>query len=199
MSASEICILGDQGQGGTYLLHIHLQTDISLAFGRFRGGKTFSLPAGAYLYVGSALNSRGATSLAPRLLRHATRSGARPPHPIRVALCETFQENGLGTVSLHPPQTKKLHWNVDHLLDQPDAELVGVYVIRHPARLEEALAQWLGADPYTSFIIPGLGANDVRGGTHVLFVTGDVAWWAALPGRINAWFMAPNFPTPPKK
>lgn len=172
-------ILGEQSQGGTYLLKISLAQEISLTFGRFRGGKIFTLPAGDYVYIGSALNPRGATSLAPRLLRHATRSGGRP-HPIRERLSDQFREIGLGPVTLQPPKSKKLHWNVDYLLEQEAAELVGVWVIRHPARLETEIAHALEADEGTEILIPGLGANDVRGGTHLLQIVGGEVWWEKL-------------------
>jgi Uri superfamily endonuclease len=180
-------------QGGTYLLRIHLYAETSLAFGRFRGGQLFTLPVGEYLYIGSALNPRGATSLAPRLLRHATRSGARPPHAIREALCDHFRAIGLGPVSLSPPRSKKLHWNVDHLLDLEAAALVGVYAIRSPARLEADLAHALAADPGTEILSPGLGANDVRGGTHLLRVVGGEGWWEGL-GKWLAACYGPKFP-----
>lgn len=172
-------ILGERSQGGTYLLKISLAKDISLAFGRFRGGKLFTLPAGDYVYIGSALNPRGATSLALRLLRHATRSGGLP-HPIRERLCDQFREIGLGPATLQPPKTKKLHWNVDYLLEREEADLAGVWVIRHSVRLETEIARALEADEGTEVLIPGLGANDVRGGTHLLQIMGGEVWWERL-------------------
>ena len=176
-----IHIFGDKGQGGTYLLRIHLQTATELTFGRFQHGKRFTLPLGDYIYVGSALNPRGATSLAPRLLRHATRTGERPPHPIRERLLERFLELEMGSAQLRPPKTKKLYWNVDHLIDLLEADLVGVFAIRSPHRLEAELGQWLAAGPGTEIVVPGLGANDAPGGTHLLEVTGGEAWWSTLP------------------
>ncbi|HNB52477.1 MAG TPA: DUF123 domain-containing protein, partial [Anaerolineales bacterium] len=134
----------------------------------------------AYLYIGSALNPRGATSLAPRLLRHATGSEGAP-HLIRDQLCARFREIGVGPVTLHPPDAKKLHWNVDYLLEREEAELVGVYVIRSPARLETDIAHALDMDEGTEILIPGLGANDVRGGTHLLRIIGGEDWWGTLP------------------
>jgi Uri superfamily endonuclease len=174
--------VGQESQAGTYLLHIHLNSEITLAFGRFRGGAGFTLPAGGYVYIGSALNPRG--GLASRLLRHATRAGG-PPHPIRERLLEHFRASGLGPPDLHPPRTKKLHWHVDYLLEQTNAELVGVYVIRVPARWEGAVAQWVAADPATNIIVPGLGANDVRGGTHLLQVLEGRGWWETLGARLE--------------
>ncbi|HLF88723.1 MAG TPA: DUF123 domain-containing protein [Anaerolineales bacterium] len=185
-----IHIFGDEGQGGTYLLRIHLREETELAFGRFQGGKMVTLPAGDYIYIGSALNPRGATSLALRLLRHATRSGERPSHPIREVLHQRFREMSLGSGQLVPSKTKKLHWNVDHLLDLFDAELVGVVAIRSPIRMEAELGHWLVTDLGTEIIAAGLGANDVPGGTHVLRVVGGETWWDELPGRIKVLLAA---------
>jgi Uri superfamily endonuclease len=183
-------IIGTEGMGGTYLLRIYLQKDTRPAFGRFQRGNLFTIPKGFYIYIGSALNPRGATSLAPRLLRHATRSAGRPPHPIREILLKELHEIGLGSKNLKPPNTKKLFWNIDHLLDLEDAELVGVLVIRNPIRLEAEIGYWLAADPSTEVIMRGLGANDVPGGTHILRVIGDESWWEGLSGQITTLLAA---------
>lgn len=74
---------------GAYLLRIALPADLALAFGRFRRGSPISLPSGEYIYVGSAMGRHG-WPLAARLLRHATRSGDRPPHALRAALVAHF-------------------------------------------------------------------------------------------------------------
>lgn len=181
-----VVIFGEEGQGGTYLLRMRLGTEIALAFGRFRGGRVFTLPAGEYVYLGSALNARGATSLAPRLLRHATRAEG-PPHAIRVRLWEGLRAHGLGSSDLHPPETKRLRWNVDYFLEAREVDLMGVYAIRSGVRLETALGRALGDDPGTAILVPGVGAGDVRGGTHLLYVNGGVVWWDDLRERLEAY------------
>lgn len=80
MEIPNIFLIGKDSQAGTYVLRIRLKEDTELKFGRFKKGKLISLPAGDYTYVGSALSEKGATSLARRLVRHATRSGDKPPH-----------------------------------------------------------------------------------------------------------------------
>jgi len=185
-----IHIFGREGQGGTYLLRIHLREEAKLAFGRFQGGNLFTLSAGDYIYIGSALNPHGATSLAPRLLRHATRSEERSPQPIRALMLQRFLELDLGSMKLRPPKAKTLHWHVDHLLDLEEADLTGVFVIRGPIRLEAEIGHWLVIDPGTELIVPGLGANDVAGGTHVLRVVGGESWWDSLPDRITVLLAA---------
>ena len=176
-----IVIIGDESRAGTYILRIRLEKDTTLRFGRFKKGKLISLPAGEYAYVGSALAEKGATMLARRLIRHATRSGDQRPHRIRETMLRLFAECGLGDGNLLPRRDKTLHWNVDFLLDLPSAELVGISAIRSPERLEDRLAKQLEEDPHTGVIERGLGANDVPGNTHLLHVRAKEAWWTSLP------------------
>ena len=184
MKIPRIVFIGDESQAGTYVLRIHLKEDTSLKFGRFKKGKLISLPAGDYAYVGSALAEKGATSLARRLIRHATRSGYKHPHCIRGEMLEQFAECGLGNGNLLPRQSKTLFWNIDFFLDLDAAAIVGLYIIRSPERLEDSLAKWLEQDPHTQVIERGLGANDVPGNTHLLHVCADESWWRSLPAEL---------------
>ena len=181
MEIPSIAITGDESHAGTYILRIRLKEDTALRFGRFKKGKLISTPAGEYAYVGSALSEKGATTLARRLVRHATRSGDQRPHPIRETMLHQFAEYGLGDRNLLPRRGKTLHWNVDFLLDLPSAELVGISAIRSRQRLEDRLAKRLEEDPHTGVIERGLGANDVPGNTHLLRVSAAETWWASLP------------------
>ncbi|GIX06047.1 MAG: hypothetical protein KatS3mg115_0450 [Candidatus Poribacteria bacterium] len=139
-----IVLLGDPScPSGSYLLRIQTSAPDRFPFGRFRGGKEIFVPPGEYLYVGSALARRGGVSLARRLLRHASRSAEKPPHPIRDLLLAAFQQQGIGGTELLPRRKKTLHWNVDHLLDRPTAELVGVYAVRSSLRMERELGQMI--------------------------------------------------------
>ena len=108
MGIPNIRIIGDDSQAGTYVLRIRLKENTTLQFGRFKKGKLISLPIGDYIYVGSALSEKGATSLARRLIRHATRSGDKPPHVIREKMMNQFAECGLGNGNLLPRQGKNL-------------------------------------------------------------------------------------------
>ena len=180
-----ITVLGDRSEGGTYVLRIRLRRALALVFGRFKGGKAISLPAGEYLYVGSALGRRGATALARRLVRHATRSGDKPPHKIRERLIARFTAIGLGSGDLLPKREKRLHWHVDYLLVQPSADLTHVIAIRSNVRLEPMIGRVLEEDPCTSIVEKGLGASDVHGNTHLLRVLGDEGWWRSLPERLQ--------------
>ena len=188
MEIPSICIVGDGSQAGTYILRIRLKENTTLQFGRFKKGKLISLPAGDYTYVGSALSEKGPTSLARRLIRHATRSGGKPPHTIREKMLHQFAECGLGSGHLLPRQGKTLHWNVDFLLDLQSAEIVNIFAIRSPERLENRIAKWLERHPHTDIIEPGLGANDVPGNTHILRVPGDRTWWTSVVDNIQENF-----------
>ena len=185
METPSIVIIGDASQAGTYILRIHLKENTTLKFGRFKKGKLISLPIGDYVYTGSALSEKGATSLARRLIRHATRTGDKLPHPIREKMIHRFIECGLGPRDLLPKQGKTLHWNIDFLLDLPSAELVNIFAIRSPERLENRLAKRLEQDPYTEIIEPGLGANDTPGNTHLLHIREDRMWWASLTDKVK--------------
>ncbi len=186
--ASSLVFLGGESQGGSYILRIHLAETAALSFGGFKRGETIELPAGEYTYVGSAMAKRGAASLANRLVRHATRSGGKRPHGIRVEMLRRFKSVGLGNGNLTPTGQKYLHWNVDHLLDLPAAELTGACILRTPEYLEERLGQFLERDPHTVVVEKGLGANDVPGNTHLLGFAGGDARWLALPGRLSVEF-----------
>jgi len=180
-----LVVIGDQGQGGTYVLRIRVKRRLKLAFGRFRGGKIITVEPGDYLYVGSALAERGPTSLARRLVRHATRSGKRRPHAVRREMMSEFARLGLGDGDLWPSQGKHLRWNVDYLLDQRSASLVGAYAIRSPLRMEAELGMHLELDEDTVVFEKGLGANDIPGNTHLLRVAADESWWRTLPDRLH--------------
>ena len=180
MKIPSIRIIGGYSQAGTYILRIRLKENTTLQFGRFKKGKLISMPTGDYTYVGSSLSEKGATSLARRLVRHATRSGGKPPHAIREKMMNQFAECGLGSGNLLPGHGKTSHWNVDFLLDLQSAELINIFAIRSPERLENKIAKRLEQNPYTSIIERGLGANDAPGATHLLHVQADETWWTSL-------------------
>jgi Uri superfamily endonuclease len=184
--ATDFTVFGTRSQAGTYLLRIGVHERVLVRFGRFRGGKSISMPAGDYLYVGSAMGPKGASSLARRLLRHATRTGVRRPHAIRAQMLAFFPAIGLGVPHLHPPAGKTLYWHIDYLLEEPVAELKHVFMWRQSRPLERALAEWLENEPETAVLATGLGARDMPGQTHILAVSAHPDWWQTLPERLNA-------------
>ena len=186
MEIPSIVIIGNDSQAGTYLLRIHLKENITLKFGRFKKGKLISLPTGDYVYIGSALSEKGATSLARRLIRHATRTGDKLPHPIREKMINRFIECGLGPRDLLSKHGKTLHWNIDFVLDLQLAELVNIFAIRSTERLENRLAKRLERDPHTEIIERGLGANDAPGATHLLRIRENRMWWASLTDKVKS-------------
>ena len=189
MEIPSIHIIGDDSQAGTYILGIRLKENTTLQFGRFKKGKRISLPTSDYVYVGSALSEKGATSLARRLIRHATRSGDKPPHAIRGKMVNQFHNCGLGPPDPFPKNGKKLFWNVDFLLDLQLTEIVNVIAIRSPERLEYTLAELLERDTDTQIIEKGLGANDTPRNTHLLRVPTDETWWTSLADNIQENFV----------
>lgn len=191
MEIPSICIIGDDSQAGTYILRIRLKENTTLQFGRFKKGKLISLPAGDYTYVGSALSEKGSTSLARRLVRHATRSGDKPPHAIREDMIDRFAKCGLAPQDPLPKSGKTLFWNVDFLLDLQSAEIVNIIAIRSPERLEHTIAILLEHDADTHIIEKGLGANDAPRNTHILRASADEVWWVSFADSIQENFSNP--------
>lgn len=95
-----------------------------------------------------------------------------------------FPRLGLCERDLQAVAGKKPRWNVDHLLDRPEVALIGAYLIRSPERIEAALGKSLENDPATVVFEQGLGANDIRGNTHLLRVDADEKWWQGLALRL---------------
>ncbi len=188
MKIPSVVISGDVSQAGTYILRIRLKEDTALTFGGFKKGRPISLGAGDYTYVGSALSEKGATSLARRLTRHATRSADKPPHLIRAEMIRCFIECGLEPRNPLPKHDKTLHWNIDFLLDLQCAEIINVLAVRSPERLEVKIGRHLENDPCTEIIEAGLGANDTSRSTHLLRIDAGETWWASLIDNITDCF-----------
>jgi Uri superfamily endonuclease len=178
-----ITCLGDASPGGLYILRIRVHQGTSVVFGRFKGKKALELPIGEYLYVGSAMKR-----LAPRLIRHATRSETAEPHAIRDDLIRYFDSTVGEARGLTVPRSKKLHWNVDHLLENGNVSLTHVFIIRSSHSLEASLGRLLEQEPCTFILKKGLGANDIPGNTHLLGVAADEKWWQALPEKLSRWY-----------
>lgn len=177
-------IVGPAHPGGAYVLRICVATDLRVRFGRYAGGGLIAVPAGEYAYIGSALASRGSTALAPRLLRHATRSGERPPHTMRAKLLRALSRAGLPVAA--PPRRKKLFWNIDYLLDDLSAEIVSVLGVRSPQNLESYLARALLGEPGVLPLAPRLGAHDSSDVAHLLRIPARPGWWRVMSARLRA-------------
>lgn len=174
---SPITIIGEDVSCGTYLLRIAVARPLAVVFGQFNGGRPVAVPAGKYVYIGSAMGLRGAASLSRRVIRHLSRvSGA--PHRLRPELVAAFAAAGLGAENIIPKK-KTLRWHIDFLLDDPAAEIDRVLILRATRRRESVVAVWLAAQAGVSALARGLGASDVRGETHVFRVPDDDGWWAA--------------------
>ena len=130
------------------------------------------------------MGRRGASALASRLLRHATRTDGKPPHSIRETLGAAFAVEGLGLPSLEPPAQKRLYWHIDYLLDEMEIAIEAVSVVRTAARIESDLARGLAAAPGVVPLAAGLGASDAPGETHLLRLPDEGLDWPALLSSI---------------
>ena len=172
----KVVILGENSPGGVYLLRIRLAADSEVSFGRFRNGDPLSLEAGEYVYIGSAHGRRGSSTLANRLLRHATRSKGKP-HLIQEELVQVLSDAGLvGKL----PTKKTVRWHIDYLLDLQEAEITGVLAYRATEQVEKPLAERLETDEHTHPVAPGLGASDHPGHSHLVKVVVNDDWWDSL-------------------
>lgn len=182
--AQPVICCGPATSCGIYLLRVRVWEPLALTFGRFQGGQPMIMPAGEYLYVGSALGKIGSTTLGQRLLRHATRSNNRQPHAIRTAVAAAF---GL---PLPNKLMKRCFWHIDYLLDRLEVELVQIFALRTVQSLERSVAHQLVADPHTFLVVPGLGARDDPGGTHLFGVNAPESWWSALADLMHSYLIS---------
>lgn len=166
---------------GVYLLRLHVAAAIAVSFGRFQGGRSIPIPPGDYLYIGSALGQRGATTLAGRLLRHTTRSGSLPPHAIQSVLRARLQERALlMPARIGLPHSKRPFWHIDYLVDRLEVEITHLVILHTTNRLESLVAHTLAADPVVTAVAPGLGASDDPNATHLYRVDATAKWWHNL-------------------
>lgn len=181
-----LTFVGDDSTGGTYLLRIRVSKHIKISFTKFKGGKKIDVEKGEYVYIGSALGKPNDSSLTRRVVRHASRTGNKPPHPIREEMLAEFPKVGLGNGDLLPSTGKHFKWNVDSLLDRSEVELIGVLLIRSGHRIEQQVGIIMEDDPATVVFERGLGANDLRGNTHLMRFEGGETWWSEVPAKLKA-------------
>jgi Uri superfamily endonuclease len=123
-----VVVLAAGPWSGAYVLHIWVSHAESIVFGRFHGGAEVVVEPGDYLYIGSARGVHGRPILARRVLRHLTRTGNRPPQPLRTTLLTYLRDHGWPEAGA--PATKTLRWHIDYLLDTPSAAVTYVLLIR---------------------------------------------------------------------
>jgi Uri superfamily endonuclease len=162
---------------GAYLLHIELTRPACLQIGAYNGGQIVQLTRGHYAYVGSAMGRRAGLYVPKRLLRHATRTGEKPPHPCHAEMLAHFQELDLPGNRLRMSAEKRIFWNIDYVLDDVDTALVEAFYVRSEYRLENQFVHVLENRPDTSVPLPGLGAHDHPGHSHFFCLDdGHVTW-----------------------
>lgn len=184
-SAGTLTLIGRTYTIGTYVLRMRVAKSLGIDFRPKEGRTTVRFEPGDYCYVGSAH-----AGLAHRVLRHATRSGDRPPHPIRGLMLTEFRRAGLGT-RVRPPRTKRLGvWNVDYLLDRPEVDLGAAFLIRWPKKLEQYVGGRIAGDPRAIVVETGLGGGDYDALTLLLRINAGEAWWRRLPAQLARWALA---------
>lgn len=170
---------------GAYALHLRFQRRSLVRIGQYNHGKPIELDEGHYVYIGSAMGSGRGLHLPKRLIRHATRSNVRMPHPVHDLLIRHFMAFGLGRDRLSTRSPKRLHWNIDYVLDDNDAELVDIFYVRNERRLEHDLVRILERLPATVAPFPGLGAHDHPGHSHFFCLTSGARTWSTVCGALH--------------
>jgi Uri superfamily endonuclease len=178
-----VVFLGEGSRSGAYIILVCIEKKIEVVFGRYSSEEPVAMAAGHYIYIGTAMGE----TLTSRLLRHVRRTQGKPAHQIESDLIQRLRAVNLGEGAA-VGRKKRLHWHVDHLLDQEEAEIVGIIVVRTEKRLEAELGAWLMAMPETKVFAEGLGASDVRGNTHLLRVEAGKDWWKQLPEILKVEF-----------
>jgi len=188
VSYKHMTVIGNDLPGGIYVLLITVLSDLNLVFGRSKKGKVIHLPRSDYLYTGSALGKKGSTCLARRLVRHASRTSGRKPHQIRPHMLEFFSNLQLAKGDLCPRKPKTLFWNIDHLLNCTEVEINRLVCLRIEAPLEAKIGKQLELRPDTNIIEKGLGANDIKGNTHLLqFTDSQRNWPSLIDSLVQTW------------
>ena len=160
-------VIGNGLPNGIYVLLIIVLSDLDLAFGRFK---------------------KGATCLARRLVRHAIRTSDRVPHQIRTNMLDFFSNLKLATGEFIPRTPKTLYWNIDHLLNRNEVEIKGLACLRTNEPLEAKIGKQLELRPDTNIIEKGLGANDIKGNTHLLrFADSQKNWPSLIDSLVQTW------------
>ena len=141
---------------GCYVLRIHLAASTRLRVGGFKKKKLVELRAGEYAYVGSALSLQGSTSLARRLVRHATRNADQAPHAIRATILERFTEIGLASGRSPPPLAKAPALEYRSPARPRHSRIDRRLTTAHTRRLEASLGQFIERDPLAFVFEKGL-------------------------------------------
>ena len=183
-----LVFLGTDHPCGCYVLRIHLAASTRLRFGGFKKKKLVELRAGEYAYVGSALSLQGSTSLARRLVRHATRNADQAPHAIRATILERFTEIGLASGRSPPPLAKAPALEYRSPARPRHSRIDRRLTTAHTRRLEASLGQFIERDPLAFVFEKGLAPTMSPAITHILRIEAPAAWWKGLRPRLKRHF-----------
>lgn len=175
---SHVCCIIETGRWvGAYGLHLRYASAARVCVGRYNRGSAVDMGKGDYVYVGSAMGPGDGLHLPKRLIRHAMRSEGAPPHSCRDALFAHFAASGLSPDHLRSRSFKRLHWNIDYVLDHDNTDLIDVFYVRSERRLEHDLVRILETCPDAHAPFPGLGAHDHPGHSHFFRLADAARSW----------------------
>ena len=103
-------------------------------------------------------------------------------------MLDFFSNLKLATGEFIPSTPKTLYWNIDHLLNRNEVEIKGLTCLRTDEPLEAKIGKQLELRPDTNIIEKGLGANDIKGNTHLLrFADSHKNWPSLIESLVQTW------------
>ena len=115
--------------------------------------------------------------MAWQLVRYVTRTSDRMPHQIRPNILKLFSDIKLARGDLIPRSAKNLYWNIDHLLNRTEVEIISLICVRMEEPSGAKIDKRLELKVDTNVIEKGLGANDIKGNTHFLHLSDSGKNW----------------------
>ena len=106
--------------------------------------------------------------MAWQLVRYVTRTSDRMPHQIRPNILKLFSDIKLARGALIPRSAKNLYWNIDHLLNRTEVEIISLICVRMEEPSGAKIDKRLELKVDTNAIEKGLGASEIKGNTHFL-------------------------------
>ena len=89
------------------------------------------------------------------------------PHQIRPNILKLFSDIKLARGDLIPRSAKNLYWNIDHLLNRTEIEIISLICVR----MEEPSGAKIDKRLESNVIEKGLGASEIKGNTHFIHLT----------------------------
>ena len=105
------------------------------------------------------------------MVRYVTRTSDRIPLQIRPNILKLFSDIKLARGDLIPRSAKNLYWNIDHLLNRTEVEIISLICVRMEEPSGAKIDKRLELRVDTNVIEKGLRRSEIKGNTHFLRLT----------------------------